>query len=60
MERYKEFGIKPEFTFCEPVHLLSDEKALRVINPKISCKFLKAIPFGDPYCELAYEFKDDE
>jgi hypothetical protein len=60
MERYKEFGIEPEFTFCEPVHRLSDEKALMVINPKISFKFVKAIPFGDPYCELVYEFKEDE
>jgi hypothetical protein len=58
-EIYKDYGIKPEFTICEPVCAEIFEEGIQKINPKITYKSTKSMPRGDPYCEFLTEFKDD-
>jgi hypothetical protein len=55
--RAKEFGIKPENMICPSGHQAWAEEGGKAINPKIGHKITKAMPLGDQYCELVYEFK---
>jgi len=57
-EIYMEYGIKPEFTLCEPCCAEKFEEGIQKINPKITYKLSKAMPRGDPYCEFLTEFKE--
>ena len=58
-EKYKELGVKPELTLCEPVCEAFFSEAIDEINPKITFKLAKAMPRGDPYCDWLYEFKEE-
>ena len=57
-EKYKEFKIKPELSLCDVGHQAWNKEGLTAINPKLTCKLTKARPWGDPYCEDIYEFKE--
>jgi hypothetical protein len=57
-ERYKEFDVDPAIIPCGAGHQLLGSEGLKVVNPKITYKLTKALPWGDPYCEDVYEFKD--
>jgi hypothetical protein len=59
MERYKEFEVDPVFIPCGVTHTRYMEERLKKINPKLTGKLTKAMPFGDPYCEEVTEFKDE-
>jgi len=58
-ERYKEFNVDPAFIPCDAGHQVVCELAFKEINPKITYKLTKAMPWGDPYCEEVYEFKEE-
>jgi hypothetical protein len=58
-ERYKEFNVDPAFIFCDDGHKAICKLAFKRINPKITYKLTKAMPWGDPYCEEVYEFKEE-
>jgi len=55
-ERAKEFGVTAEAD-CVPGCSAWCEEGLKAINPKLTFKITKALPRGDPYCELVYELK---
>ena len=58
-ERYKEFEADPAFTACDKGgHQAWGEEGHKVINPKLTYKLAKAMPRGDPYCEVIIEFKE--
>jgi hypothetical protein len=56
-ERYKEFEVDPAFIPCPKGHKVMWNEGLKLIDPKLSDKLTKAMPWGDPYCEDVYEFK---
>jgi hypothetical protein len=58
-ERFTEFSVDPAFIACDDGHLKVCELAFKKINPKITYKLTKAMPWGDPYCEEVYEFKEE-
>jgi hypothetical protein len=58
-EKYKELGVKPELTLCEPVCEAFFSEAIEEINPKITSKLTKSMPSSDPYCEWIDEFKEE-
>ena len=58
-ERYKEFNVDPAYIPCGAGHQAVCELAFKGINPKITYKLTKAIPWGDPYCEEVYELKEE-
>ena len=60
MERYKELEVDPELITCDGGHLTFAGEGLKAIDPRINFKITKAMPWGDPYCELVYEFKEVE
>ncbi len=43
---------------CHGGHEVWYKKGLMTLNPKLTCKFTKAMGKGDPYCEIIIEFKD--
>ena len=55
---YKEFEVDPAFMPCPKIHQAESKAVLKAINPKLTFKMTKAMPWGDPYCEDVYEFKD--
>lgn len=57
--RYKEFGITPELTICQPAHEEPSQEAFKEINPKLTFKFTKSYAKGDPYCEALIDFKEE-
>jgi len=59
MERYREFDVDPALIPCGVSHKRFNEEQLKKINPKITCKLTKAMPFGDPYCEDIFELRDE-
>ena len=59
MERYKEYEVEPAFIPCPEGHQAWNEEGLKAVNPKITVKLTKAMPWGDPYCEDVIEFKDE-
>lgn len=59
MERYKEFEVDPAFIPCGVSHKFYNEERMKKVNPKLTGKLTKAMPFGDPYCEDVFEFKDE-
>lgn len=56
-ERIKEFGVTEQYD-CVPGCLAWIEEGLKAINPKLAIKITKALPRGDPHCELVYELKE--
>ena len=59
-ERYKEFEADPAFTACDKGgHQAWSEEGHRAINPKLTYELAKAMPRGDPYCEVIIEFKEE-
>ena len=58
MERYKEYKVTPEFIVCPSNHQTRAEEGLKAITPKLTYKLIKAMPWGDPYCEEIIEFKE--
>ena len=58
-ERHKELELDPGLNPCPPSHEAGFEAGLKAINPKLTFKITKAMPWGDPYCEDVYEFKDE-
>ena len=59
MERYKEHGVDLKFVGCPQGHQAWAGEGINAINPKISYKITKSMPWGDPYCEFVYEFKEE-
>ena len=59
MEKYKEFEVPPTLRPCISGCPAWCEEGLKAVNPKITSKLTKAMPFGDPYCEEIIEFKDE-
>ena len=55
---YKEFGIKPEDMICPSDHIAFVKRGMRAVNPNITHKLTKAMPWGDYYCEDIYEFEE--
>ena len=55
-ERYKEFGITEDAS-CNVSHTANATEGVKAVNPNITFKMTKALPRGDPYCELIYESK---
>jgi hypothetical protein len=56
--RYTEFGIKPEDMVCPGGHIRFSGDGIKAVNPKITHKLLKAMPWGDDYCEGVYELEE--
>ena len=56
-ERYNEFNVKPEFRMCPSGHENFVNAGLEAINCPVVQKLTKAMPRGDPYCEVVYELK---
>lgn len=56
-ERAKEFGVTAQFD-CFPGCSAWVREGLKAVNPKLTCKITKALPRGDPYCEVVYELKE--
>ena len=56
-ERDKEIGSVEPPNICPSGHQAWAEEGGKAINPKISHKITKAMPLGDPYCEVVWEFK---
>jgi len=56
---YKEFEVDPTFMPCPIIHQAETKAGLKAINPKLTGTLTKAMPWGDPYCEFIYEFKDE-
>lgn len=59
MERYKEYKVAPEFIVCPSNHQTGAKEGLKAITPKLNYKLIKAMPWGDPYCEAVIEFKEE-
>jgi hypothetical protein len=58
-EIHKELEIDPGLMICptwDPIYL---ESGIKAVNPKITFKFIKFMPRGEPYCEEIYEFKEE-
>jgi len=58
MERYKEFKVRPAFIPCRYACQEYWAEGLKAISPKITYNHMKALPWGDPYCEEVFEFKE--
>jgi len=58
-EIYNEYEVESEFRPCKVVEQRVWPEGLKAINPKITWKLTKALPWGDPYCEAVIEFKDE-
>jgi hypothetical protein len=58
MERYKELEVDPALSTCPGGDQAWGKEGLKAIDPKITYKITKAMPWGDPYCEFVYEFKE--
>ena len=62
-ERWKEHEIDLELLACHSsdwsAHQLLTDKGFKAINPKITCKLMKQMSKGDPYCEDVIEFKEE-
>ena len=58
-ERAKEFELAPEFATCDVGHQTVVEVGLKRVNPKLTFTLTKAMPWGDPYCEGLFEFKEE-
>ena len=59
IERSKECEADTELLTCSPAHQANSEEGLKAINPKLTYKLTKAIPWGDSYCEEVIEFKEE-
>jgi len=56
-ERYNEHKVDPELWVCPAGHQAWNEEGLKTINPKLTYKLIKALTWGDPFCEAVIEFK---
>ena len=60
MERwFKEFGTQPGLIPCPASDQHWGEAGLKAINPMLTYKVTKAMPWGDLYCENIIEFKEE-
>ena len=59
LERVKELKGKLELMVCPEGDQAWAEEGLKAINPKLTYKLTKAMPRGDPYCEVVIEFKEE-
>lgn len=59
MERYKELEADPAFIPCPVNHPVVTKEGLKAIGFKISFTLTKAMPWGDPYCEEVFVFKEE-
>ena len=60
VERYKEFGVDIALSTCPSGCQAFIEEGHKAVNPKITWKATKAMPWGDPYCEGIIEFKEEK
>jgi hypothetical protein len=58
-ERNKENGLTPVLMICPAGHQAWGEEGLKAVNPKLTYKLTKTMPWGDPYCEEIIEFKEE-
>lgn len=56
---YKEFEVDHAYMPCPKIHKAAFKAGLKAVNPKITYKFTKAMPWGDPYCESVIEFSEE-
>jgi hypothetical protein len=65
MERLKELIENPEYihipdlSSCAAGCQAWNEEGLKAIDPKLNFKLTKAMPRGDPYCEIVIEFQEE-
>ena len=59
MERWKEFGVDPGLVPCHSSDQAWGEAGLTEVDPKLTFKMTKAMPWGDPYCESVIEFSEE-
>jgi hypothetical protein len=57
-ERFNEHEIEPGLIPCNEGDQAWAEEGLKEINPKLTFKITKSMPWGDPYCECVIEFSD--
>jgi len=57
--RNLENGLTPELMICPTACHLWGEEGLKAVNPKLSYKITKSMPWRDPYCEFGCEFKEE-
>ena len=58
-ENQKELELDPELRPCAPSHEAGFEAGLKAVNPKLTYKLTKTMPWGDPYCESVIEFREE-
>jgi len=58
-DMYEELDISWEHRACHAAHKRMTQVGLRTINPKLTYKLTKAMPWGDPYCEGVFQFKNE-
>ena len=57
--RHNELASDLALRVCESGHIGWTEEGLKELNPKLTYKLTKALPWGDPYCEEVIEFKEE-
>jgi len=58
-ERYEEFKVNPELRACDPACEKFFDGGLKAVNPKLTFKHTKIMPWGYPYCEWLIKFKEE-
>ena len=59
MERYNDVEVDPALSTCPAGDQAWGEEGLKAVNPKLTYKLTKALPWGDPYCEFVIEFEEE-
>ena len=54
-----EFAVDPSLIPCPGGHQPFCERGLKAVDPKLTFKLTKAMPWGDSYCKLVFEFKEE-
>ena len=58
-ENHKESGLAPELSSCPAACQTWVEEGIKAVNAKLTVNLTKAMPWGDPYCENVFEFKEE-
>jgi hypothetical protein len=58
-EMYNEYEVDPEFRPCDVIEQAFWPEGYKEINPKITHTVTKTLPWGDHYCEMVIEFKEE-
>jgi len=58
-DRYEEFEVNPEHRACDPACERFFDGGLKAVNPKLTFKHTRIMPWGDPYCKWLIKFKEE-